>query len=115
MSDASKVAIVISSQKIGQGDPELGRRLLVNFLHALEAERRFPGVICFLNEGVRLVTHGSPVLTNLKTLEALGVNLLVCRTCLEFYGLTDQVAVGTIGNMAGVVAALFQAESVINL
>ena len=115
MSEEKKVAVVIAREGMGQADPELQLRLVGNFLHALEAERKLPSAICIYAEGVRLVTAESPVLANLRTLEALGVPILVCRTCLDFYGLEDQVAVGTVGNMGGIVAALFEADSVIHL
>ncbi|MBI3944732.1 MAG: sulfurtransferase-like selenium metabolism protein YedF [Armatimonadetes bacterium] len=115
MPGSGSCVLVIAGETMGQGDPELGRRLLGNFLHALEAGRRFPDTICFYNEGVRLVVQGSPALQNLQTLEALGVRLLACRTCIEFYGLGDRVAVGTVGTMADIVAALFDAGSVIRL
>ena len=110
-----KVAVTIGREGIGHGDTELGRRLVASFLHALEAERRFPCAICFFTEGVRLVVEESPVLDHLRTLEALGVRLLICRTCLDHYALTERVAVGTISNMGDIVAALFEADSVINL
>ncbi len=115
MADRKSVVICLTREGMGQAERELSLRLVSNFLHALEAERQMPAAICCYAEGVRLTVEGSPVLANLKTLEALGVPILVCRTCLEYYGLTERVAVGTIGTMAGIVATLFAADSVINL
>ena len=115
MAEEKKVAVVIAREGMGQADPELQLRLVGNFLHALEAERKLPSAICVYAEGVRLVTGDSPVLANLRTLEALGVPIVVCRTCLDYYGLAEQVAVGDVGTMGGIVTALFEADSVVYL
>lgn len=112
---SERVAIAIASDRFGQGDPELCRRLMTNFLHALEAARRIPGTICLYTDGVRLALDDSPVLAHLKTLEALGTRILICRTCLEYYGVSERVAVGQIDTMPGIVTALFEADSVLNL
>ena len=69
----------------------------------------------FYTEGVKLVCEGSLVLQWLKILEAAGVELLVCSTCLEYFGLTDKVKVGQVGGMHGILSALQAAEKVISL
>lgn len=113
MSTTKKVAIAIASDGMGDGSDELRRLLIRNFLHALEAERKFPTTICLYADGVHLAAEGSPVLDHLRTLEALGTRILVCRTCASYYGIEERIAAGTIGTMADIVAALFEADSVI--
>lgn len=115
MADGKSIVVCVSREGMGQAEGELSMRLLGNFLHALETEQKLPTAICFFAEGVRLVLDDSPVLPYLHTLQALGVRLLVCRTCLDYYGVADRVAAGTIGNMAGIVTAMFEADSVITL
>ena len=115
VADEREVVVTITHEGMGQGDGALRQRLIGNFLHALEAERKMPAAICLLTEGVRLAVEDSPVLPNLRTLEALGVRILICRTCLDHYGLLEQVAAGTVSNMAAIVAAMYEADSVINL
>ena len=83
MADRKSVVICLTREGMGQAERELSLRLVSNFLHALEAERQMPAAICCYAEGVRLTVEGSPVLANLKMLEALGVPILVCRTCLD--------------------------------
>lgn len=51
----------------------------------------------------------------LTMLESAGVELTVCSTCLEYFGLMDKVKVGKAGGMLGILAALQSAEKVISL
>jgi peroxiredoxin family protein len=48
---------------------------------------------------------GSRCLEELQKLEESGVSILVCGTCLEFFGLTDKRAVGDVTNMLDVVTS----------
>ncbi|GAB4399698.1 MAG: hypothetical protein OHK0052_23270 [Anaerolineales bacterium] len=74
-----------------------------------------PKAIGFYTEGVRLCVTGSPVLEELRALEAKGVRLILCSTCLNFYGLSEQVAVGIVGGMTDIIEAQFLADKVIVL
>ena len=74
-----------------------------------------PGVICFYTSGVKMVVEGSPVLDLLKSLETRGVRLIVCKTCLDHYGLLEKVRVGIIGGMGDIIAAQWLADKVITL
>ena len=73
------------------------------------------GAICFYTEGVKLVVEGSPVLEQLQSLADRGVALLICQTCLNYYGLLEKVQVGTIGGMPAIVAAPWAATKVITI
>ena len=48
-------------------------------------------MIAFYTEGVKLLVSGSPVLEQLKALEEKGVRLIACGTCLNHYGLADDL------------------------
>ena len=74
-----------------------------------------PGAICFYTDGVKLVVEGSPYLDLLRQLEAQGVHLVVCTTCLKHFDLYDKVAVGTVGGMGDILSAQWTAEKVITL
>lgn len=69
----------------------------------------------FYTEGVKLVADNSPVLLSLKVLADAGVRLVVCQSCLHHYGLEDRIAVGTVGGMPDVVAAIASADSVVTI
>ena len=65
-----------------------------------------------MNSGVRLAIKGSGSLANLKKLEDRGVEILSCGTCLEFYKLTDTLAVGGITNMYEIAGHLLEGPTV---
>ena len=74
---------------------------------------QLPRTILFYNGGASLSCEGSPLLEDLRELEAQGVEILTCGTCLNFYGLTDKLAVGSVTNMYSIVETLLAASSVI--
>lgn len=100
---------------IGEGDPELGHSLIKMFFYTLSEKPDLPSAICFMNNGVRLVTENEQTIEHLKVLEAKGVKLIVCGTCLNFYGLTDMLQCGTIGNMYDIVETMTKAGKVITV
>ena len=100
---------------IGEGDPELGHSLIKMFFYTLSEKPDLPSAICFMNNGVRLVTENEQTIEHLKVLEAQGVKLIVCGTCLNFYGLTDKLQCGTIGNMYDIVETMTKAGKVITV
>ncbi len=65
--------------------------------------------------GVKLVCEGSPILAELAALEAQGVHLVICKTCLDYFGLADRVRVGVVGGMTDIITAMWMADSVIEL
>ena len=92
--------VLIRGEGMGQGNDELGMMLLANFLRMLgEKDELVPRMIFLLNHGVKTACQGSPMLGHLSKLVEKGTNLVICRTCLEYLELTDQVAVGKVGGM----------------
>ena len=82
--------------------------LLKAFVFALTQQDRLPKTILFYNGGAALTCEGSPMLEDLKALEAQGVEIMTCGTCLNFYGLTEKLAVGSVTNMYAIVEKLTQ-------
>jgi hypothetical protein len=107
--------IVIASNGMGRADPALQQILIAKYLSLLDCQEPPPAALCFYTEGVRLVTEGSPVLALLGQLEAHGVRLIVCQTCLDYLGIKDQVRVGRIAGMAEILDAQMGADKVITL
>lgn len=95
---SGKAVILVNSDQIG-ADPELGALLMSAFLNTLPQITDKPGKIIFLNTGVNLTTHGSPVLDALGELAQSGVEILSCGTCLDFLEKKDRLKVGKITNM----------------
>ena len=105
--------VAIASDQMGDGAEELGKALLKAFVFALTQQDRLPRTVLFYNGGASLSCEGSPMLEDLKALEAQGVEILTCGTCLNFYGLTDKLAVGSVTNMYTIVEKLTQAGNVV--
>ena len=105
--------VAISSDKMGIGADDLGKSLLKAFLFALTQQDQLPQTVLFYNGGASLTCEGSPMLDDLKALEAQGVEIMTCGTCLNFYGLTEKLAVGSVTNMYTIVGKLTQAGNVV--
>ena len=110
-----KKVIVINSDKMGQGDENLGVRLMGNFLKTLLNAEKRPQMLVLYNSGVKLAAKDSPVLETLQSLENLGVEIISCGTCVNFYGLVDLIQAGRVSNMQEIVAVLTEAEHIITL
>ncbi len=100
---------------VAEADRGFGAGMMEKFLHTLEASPSRPVALCFYTEGVRMVTRNSELVPGLQLLAGMGVRLVVCRTCLEYYGLLDEVAVGEIGGMNDIVALMMSADSVVTV
>jgi hypothetical protein len=112
---SGSTVILINNDGMGSADPDLRQKLLGIYLGMLRANEVYPGAICFYAAGVKMVVEDSPVLDELRELEAKGVRLIVCRTCLQYYGLTEKVAAGMVGGMNDIVQAQWLAAKVITL
>lgn len=106
---------VVSSESMGSGDAGLGARILGNFFRTVATVDQRPDAIVFYNAGVRLLGPGSPCLDALRALDELGIDLLACVTCLEFYELVDRLAVGRMSNMREIVQQMTNATKVVTL
>ena len=103
--------LLLSSDGVGHGDPDLARLLMRGFLYTLTEADQVPKRLLLMNSGVRLAVEGSESLANLKKLEARGVEVLACGTCLEFFKLTPTLAVGGITNMYEIAGHLLEGPS----
>ena len=112
---AARTAAFITADTVGRGDPELGEKLMLNFLGTLPELGDRLWRIILVNGGVKLSTIGHPALAKLQALAASGVSILVCGTCLDFFGILDQKAVGETTNMLDVVTSLDMADKVIQI
>lgn len=105
--------VVIDSLHMGKGDVELGRILMKGFIYTLSEMEELPKTILFYNEGVKLAIEGAESLQDLKSLEERGVEILSCGTCLNFYGITEKLRVGSITNMYTILERQMKATRVI--
>ena len=105
--------VAIGSACMGVGSEELGRTLMKGFIYALSQQERLPRTILFYNGGATIPIEGSVSVEDLKSMEAQGVQILTCGTCLDYYGLKDRLAVGGVTNMYSIVETLEGAARVI--
>lgn len=105
--------VVIDSLHMGKGDVELGRILMKGFIYTLSEIEELPKTILFYNEGVKLAIDGAESLQDLKSLEERGVEILSCGTCLNFYGITEKLRVGSVTNMYTILERQMKATRVI--
>lgn len=105
--------MVVSSDRMGSGDEELGTVLMKGFLFALTQLTELPGKILFYNGGARLTCKGSESVEDLKAMERQGVEILTCGTCLDYYGLKEKLEVGGVTNMYTIVETMNQAGKIV--
>ncbi len=107
------VVVAVSSRYMGTGDDALGEVLIKSFFYSLTQLDELPATILFYNGGAFLTCEGSPVLEDVKTLEAQGVEILTCGTCLGHYGIKEKLSAGDVTNMYVIVEKQSKAGVVI--
>ena len=105
--------VVLSGNTMGTGDEKLGKALMKAFIFALTKQDILPETILCYNSGAYLTCTGSDSLEDLNTLEAQGVKIMTCGTCLDFYNLKEQLQIGTVTNMYEIVETMEKAGSII--
>ncbi len=107
--------ILVTRNGMGSAEPALAHKLAATYFRLLMENGDLPAAICFYAEGIYLVVEGSPALEPLAGLEARGVRLIVCTTCLNYYNKMDMLKVGIAGGMGDILAAQAAAAKVITL
>lgn len=111
-------AVFVSRDTVGDGDPELGGNLLKMALYTLSESDEAPCSLLFMNAGVKMVagsTAPDQVIESVKALQEKGTEVLVCGTCLNFYGISDDLKVGEVSNMYDILERMHEAAKVITL
>lgn len=111
----SKTVIILSHYGMSSAEPALSHKLLDGYLGLLRLQEQRPASILCYGEGVKVACEGSPFLEVLAALEAQGVSLGICTTCLKHFQLLDKLRVGSRGKMEDVVKAHLEADKVITL
>jgi selenium metabolism protein YedF len=113
VSPGGEYGIAITSDCMGQGDEELGRKLMKSFVSIILYLDELPAFIVFYNSGVKLTVKDSSVLEYLTELKKNDVEIIVCGTCIDHYGLENKLGVGTINDMLTITNRLIKADRVI--
>ncbi len=112
---SEKILILIPKNTMGSGDDVLGAGLMLSFLNTLNEMGETLWRVVFLNSGIKLTIEGAKTLPAIQQLEAQGVSILVCGTCLTHFNLLDQKGVGETTNMLDIVTSLQLADKVISV
>lgn len=107
------MVVVLSANVMGTGEEKLGKALMKAFVFALTRQDVLPETILCYNTGAYLTCEGADTLEDLKSLEAEGVNIMTCGTCLDFYEMKEKLAVGSVTNMYEIVETMENAGKLI--
>lgn len=108
--------IFFGKDYVGEGDYTLGNNLAKMALYTLSESDDAPDCVIFMNSGVKLPTSEKmDIINSLSVLQSKGTEILVCGTCLNYYGLTDKLKIGTVSNMYEIMEKLKEAEKIINM
>jgi len=107
------LVLVLASDEMGQGDAVLGRLLMKGFVYAVTQQDKLPETVLLFNGGAKMSCQGSDSLEDLKELEAQGVEILTCGTCLNHYGIAEKLLVGNVTNMYEIVEKMTVAKKIV--
>lgn len=110
---AGDTVVVVSSDKMGEGDAELGKTLMKSFLFALSELDEPPQTILFYNRGAFLTCEDSDSIEDLKNMQERGTEVMTCGLCLDYYGLKEKLMAGSVTNMYHIAEAMATAGRII--
>ena len=105
--------ILVTNDGMGRSEQALQHKLIGTYLQLLDENGMLPGAIAFYTDGVKLACKSSPVVPSLKLIQGMGVRLVLCKSCLDYFGLLEDVAVGDVGGMNDILKLLMEADHVI--
>lgn len=113
LSVSGNTVVLLGSDRMGSSDDKLGHVLLKAFIYALVELDTAPSAVIMYNTGVKLSTEVEDSIKDLKTLEKKGTKILSCGTCLNYYKLTEKLAVGSVTNMYAIAETMMNADKII--
>jgi selenium metabolism protein YedF len=115
MADSKQLLVLVKSSGFGEGEPDLGEKLLKSFMQMLLESESTPDRMIFMNSGIFLTTQGSPIVDLIKRFENKGSEILSCTTCLEYYDRKEKLIAGQPTNMKDTAEALLDFKRVITV
>lgn len=109
------IVIVLASDQMGEGDKELGDILIKGYIYSLTEMEILPKTILLYNKGVMLSTVNENTVEDLKKLESMGVEILSCGTCANYYHVQDNLKVGSLTNMYTIVERQMKATKILRV
>lgn len=109
----TNTVICIKNLEMGLGEKELGEILLKAFISTIKEINPLPSAIIFYNSAVNLTKRNSTVMNELESLSEMGIKILVCGTCTDFFDISDKIVTGTVSNMYEIMDELNKADKII--
>lgn len=103
----------ITSEIMGAGDDNLGKRLMKSFFVTISCMEKPPEVIAFYNSGVKLLAYDKEIMEIVSEMEMKGVEVLVCGTCIDHYGIGELIGAGKVTDMLTIITRLADTGNVI--
>jgi len=113
MSANNNTLLFLKSSSMGEGEPDLGEKLIGSFLDMLIETGNIPARVVCVNTGIFLTTEGSAMTDTLRKLVDAGSEILSCGTCLDYYDRRDKLVVGEPTNMKVIVESLIEYKKVL--
>ena len=111
---SQKFVVYIGTNCVGRGDDELGVKLMRGFLRTWIDATNLPWRMIFMNSGVKLTSVDEEAVDAVSMLAQKGVEILSCGTCLQHFGLENELKVGKVTNMYEAIETLNEATKVIS-
>jgi hypothetical protein len=104
------ITLTISANGVGHSELPLNQLLLSNYLKVLIKLNQIPTYVCLYSEGVHIACKNSVFLDSLLELQSKGSKIILCKTCVDYFNIADQIAIGEIGTMLQIVEAQLSAS-----
>ncbi|MCK4837502.1 MAG: sulfurtransferase-like selenium metabolism protein YedF [Desulfobulbaceae bacterium] len=108
------LVIYINSDVMGRGDDQLGANLMGVYLDTLANFATDISHVILVNSGVKLACKDSASLEQLENLAGIGIKILSCGTCINYFELKEKLAVGAISNMVEIIETMKGSNKVLN-
>ncbi|MFV0424831.1 MAG: sulfurtransferase-like selenium metabolism protein YedF [Bacilli bacterium] len=105
-----KNVLVLNSEFMGENQ-ELGASLMQACIHTLCDIDNIPKTIVLYNSAVKLFENNENIYNDFENLEKMGVEIISCGACINFYNITKNV--GRITNMYEILQILSSDEKII--
>lgn len=99
------ILLIVGTDALGK-EEGLGKILMKGFFETMKVTKEIPHTIFFLNAGVKLTTTDTEIIHILKDIEAMGVEIYSCGTCLKHYNLEPELKVGHRGTTNHIVEGM---------
>ena len=109
-------SVFIGKDHVGEGDGQLGRNLMKMAIYTLNQADLPPMNLLFMNSGVQLLCQDEPqIVDSVREMMSKGTDVLVCGTCLDYYGIKDDLRIGEVSNMYDILERMHESDKVITL